>query len=182
MTTACPWFPRTVADSLKALLAVNDATNRFFVQSSYDFTMGARHTASLGLSTSKRSDATLRQLDVQNFALSLGLNTRFAIPLQTGLDISMNFNNLPSGAFQGTYHRLDYTSIGMQARYEVIDNVVSVLAAVTPTFGDFRRTVATVEGDWYVLRSMSLSLEMSYFGNQDAPNDSFVSLRYRYDL
>lgn len=177
-----PLVPTSGPDSLKALLAVNDATNRFFMQSSYDFTMGARHTASLGLSTSKRSDATLRQLDVQNFALSLGLNTRFAIPLQTGVDISMNFNNLPSGAFQGTYHRLDYTSIGMQARYEVIDNVVSVLAAVTPTFGDFRRTVATVEGDWYVLRSMSLSLEMSYFGNQDAPNDSFVSLRYRYDL
>jgi hypothetical protein len=110
------------------------------------------------------------------------LNTRFAIPLQTGLDISANFNNLPNGAFQGTYHRLDYTSIGMQARYEVIESVVSVLAAFTPTFGDFQRTVGTLEGDWFVMRSMSLSLEFSYFGNKGAPNDSFVSLRYRYDM
>jgi hypothetical protein len=177
-----PLNPTSGPDSIKAVIAVNDATNRFFVQSSYDFTMGARHTASLSLSTSNRDDATLRQLDVQNFSVSLGLNTRFAFPLQTGLDVSANFNNLPVGAFQGIYHRLDYTSIGMQARYEVIENVVSVLAAFTPTFGDFQRTVGTVEGNWYVMRSMTLSLEFSYFGNSGAPNDSFVSLRYRYDL
>ncbi len=163
--------------------AVNDVTNRFFVQSSYDFTMEARHTASLSLSTSSRDDATLRQLDVQNVAVSLGLTSRFApIPLQTGLDISANFNNLPSGAFQGVYHRLDYTSIGMQARYELIESVLSLLGAFTPTFGDFQRAVGTFEADWYVLRGMSLSLELSYFGNKDLPNDSFVSLRYRYDM
>jgi hypothetical protein len=177
-----PLVATSSSDSLKALLAVSDATNRFFVQSTYDFSMGARHTASLSLSTSNRSDATSRKLDVQNFALSLGLNTRFSIPLQTGLDVSMNFNKLPSGAFLGIYHRLDYTSVGMQARYEVVENVVSVLAALTPTFGDFRRTVGTLEGDWYVVRSMSLSLELSYFSNQNAPNDSYLSLRYRYDL
>jgi hypothetical protein len=169
-------------DSTKALYAVNDVTNRFFVQSNYDFTYGARHSASLSLSTSSRSDATLRKLDVQNFTLSLGLNSRFAIPLQTGLDISANFNSLPSGAFQGVYHRLDYTSIGMQARYELIESVLSVLGAFTPTLGDFRRAVGTVEADWYVMRTMSLILEISYFGNQDVPNDSYFSLRYRYDL
>lgn len=169
-------------DSLKALIAVHDATNRFFVQSSYDFTMGARHTASLSLSTSNRDDETLRQLDVQNFALSLGLNSHFAIPLQTSLDISANFNNLPNGAFLGTYHRLDYTSIGMQARYELIQSVLSLLGAFTPTFGDFERVVGTFEADWYALRSMTVSLELSYFGNKGLPNDSFVSLRCRYDL
>jgi hypothetical protein len=115
-------------------------------------------------------------------AFSLGLNSRFAIPLQTGLDISANFNNLPSGAFQGIYHRLDYTSIGMQARYELIESVLSLLGAFTPTLGDFRRAVGTFEADWYVTRTMSLTLEFSYFGNQDAPNDSFLSFRYRYDL
>jgi hypothetical protein len=177
-----PLTPGSGPDSAKALLAVNDATNRFFLQSTYDFSYGARHSASLSLSTSNRSDATLRKLDVQNFTLALGLNSQFAIPLQTGIDIAANFNNLPSGAFQGIYHRLDYTTIGMQARYELIQSVLSVLAAFTPTFGDFRRTVGTVEGDWYVTRAMSLILEISYFGNQDAPNDNFFSLRYRYDL
>lgn len=178
-----PLTPMSGPDSLKALIAVNDVTNRFFVQSSYDFTLGARHTASLSLSTSNRDDATLRQLDVQNFTMSLGLNTRFhPLPLQTGLDISANFNNLPSGAFQGTYHRLDYTSIGMQGRYELIESVLSLLGAFTPTFGDFQRTVGTFGADWYVVRGMSISLEISYFGNADLPNDSFVSLRYRYDL
>jgi hypothetical protein len=177
-----PLVPLTGPDSLKALIAVNDVTNRFFIQSAYDFTMGARHTASLSLSTSTRDDATLRKMDVQNFSFSLGLSTRFAIPLQTGIDISMNFNNLPSGAFLGTFHRLDYTTIGMQARYELIEGVLSVLGAFTPTFGDFRRTVGTFEADWYLVRAMSLSLEFSFFGNKDAPNDSFLSLRYRYDL
>lgn len=164
------------------LSAVSNVTNRFFLQSAYDFTYMARHTASLSISTSERKDATVRQLDVQNFTFSLGLNSRFAIPLQTGIDISTNFNELPSGAFQGVYHRLDYTSIGLQARYEVIESVLSLLGAFTPTLGDFSRTVGTFEADWYLKRMMSLSLQLSYFGNQDAPNDSFVSLRYRYDI
>ena len=164
------------------LSAVSNVTNRFFLQSTYDFTYMARHTASLSVSTSKRKDATVRQLDVQNFTFSLGLNSQFAIPLQTGIDISANFNELPTGAFQGVFHRLDYTSIGLQARYEIIESVLSLLGAFTPTLGDFRRTVGTFEANWYLMRMMSLSLQLSYFGNQDAPNDSFVSLRYRYDM
>lgn len=175
-------LPVSGLDSTKTMSAVNDVTNRFYVQSAYDFTLGARHTASLSMASSDRNDATLRRLDVRNLTFSLALNSRFDIPLQTGIDISANFNKLPSGAFRGTMHRLDYTSVGLQARYEVVKDAVSLLGAFSPTFGDFSRNVATVEADWYVMRAMSLVLQFSYFGNEAMPNDSYLSLRYRYDL
>jgi hypothetical protein len=175
-------LPVNSPDSGKTLSAVEDATNRIFLQSSYDFTLGARHTATLSLSSSNRDDATRRQLDVKNYSVSLGLATRFNIPLQTGIDFSANFNKLPLGAFLGKFHRLDYSSIGLQARYELVEGVFSLMGAFTPTFGDFTRNVGTLQADWYILRAMNLILEFSYFGNQDVANDSFLSFRYRYDL
>ena len=57
-----------------------------------------------------------------------------------------------------------------------------VQAAASPTFGDFGRTVYDLQTEWSIFGSMRLIGELSYFQNQGAPNENYVSVRYRYDL
>ncbi len=165
-----------------SLNAVSDVTNRVFVQSSYDFALGAVHTASLNLSSSDRDDASARALDVNNLMLGLSLATRYGIPLTTSLDASLNFNKLPAPFRSGPARRLDYTSLGAQARYEVVPAVVVLQAGASPTFGDFTRTVYDFQTEWSIFGSMRLTGEVSYFRNTGVPDENYISVRYRYDL
>jgi hypothetical protein len=172
-------LPTNGPDSLSA---VSDVTNRLFVQSSYDFTYGAMHTASINFSTSDRSDATARGLDVNALTLGLSLATRYGIPLTTSLDVALNFNKLPAQVHGGPLQRLDYSTIGVQARYELIPADLVLQGSVSPTFGDFKRTVFDLQTEWTIYRSMRLIGEFSYFKNDGVRDDNYLSLRYRYDL
>ncbi len=165
-----------------SLYAVDDATNQFFLQSSYDFILGANHTAAFSLSTSARNDHSLYQSNVKSTTIGLGLSTRYAIPLQTTLDLSFNLNELPAAA-RGTTTDLNYTTLVLRGRYAVLTDIFTVTAAISPSFGDFKRTVLDMGGEYYVLPTMSFSLSLAFFQNvSPVPNDSFVSLKYRYDL
>jgi hypothetical protein len=162
--------------------AIDDGTNRFFFQSTYDFDMSARHTASFNLSTSNRTDNSIRRYDVKNLTVSLGLSTRYAIPLQTSLDVSFNTNTLPSIATQDGSGRFDYTSISATARYALIENILSFSAAANPSFGDFQRTALDFTAEWVILPAMALDVQFSLYNNHNFSSDTIWSMRYRYDI
>jgi hypothetical protein len=165
-----------------SLYAVSDVTNQIFLQSSYDFTAGARHTAALSLSTSSRDDKSLYQSDVKSTTIGLGLSTRYAIPLQTTLDLSFNLNELP-GPTRGATTDLNYTTLVLRGRYAVLTDIFTVTAGINPSFGDFKRTVLDLGAEYYVLPTMSFSLSFAFFKNTSpVPDDNFISLKYRYDL
>jgi hypothetical protein len=140
------------------------------------------HTASINFSTSDRSDATARGLDVNALTLGLSIATRYRIPLTTSLDVALNFNKLPAQVHGGPLQRLDYSTIGVQARYELIPADLVLQGSVSPTFGDFKRTVFDLQTEWTIYRSMRLIGEFSYFKNDGVRDDNYLSLRYRYDL
>ncbi len=169
-------------DSVLAYTAVNDETNRFFIQSSYDFDYGARHTASINLSTSNRNDMSLQRFDVKNFTISAGLASRFGIPLQTNLDFAVNLNDLPVTGVPGSSQTLNYTTVSVNGKYGLVRDIFSLMLTVSPTFGDIRRTVLDTGAEWYVLPTLSIVFQFSYFRNEVAPHDNYVSLRSRYDL
>jgi len=167
---------------LDSLSAINDVTNRVFVQSSYGFMLWAKQTASLSFSTSKRTDNSLQRLDVSNSTFALGVETRYDIPLQTAVDFSVNLNTLPTGTGRGQSHDLNYSMLGLRGRYEIIAGLLALSAGVNPTFGDFKRTVIDLGGEYYVMPAMVISLQFSYFNNEGVPEDNYFSLRYRYDI
>jgi hypothetical protein len=138
---------------------VDEATNRFFAQSTYDVGTETKHTLSLSLSVSDRSDNSLRRQDVRNMTLATGIVSRFAFPLQTGADISVNLNRLPSGTGPGASTDFNYTTISVNGKYGVLNQTLQFTSAVSPTLGDF-----------------------TYFSNKDVPDDNIWSFRYRYDL
>ena len=164
-------------DSLSAIL---DETLRFYVQSSYDFFMGARHTGTLSLSTSKRDDHTIRKYDVQNFTGELGLTTQFAFPLQTIVSVAAYLNSIPTGT--GSSADLNYTSVSLMGRYAIIPDIFTLSGSFAPTFGDYRRTAADLGAEWVARQNMTILFQFAFYHNDDGTDDSIVSLRYRFHL
>ena len=162
--------------------AVDDRTLRLYLQSSYDFDFHARHTASFSVSTSNRNDRSVRQYDVKNVTLSLGVATRYTIPLQTSVDIGINLNTLPSTGSGTGSQKLDYTSLSMNARYSILGGALAFTSTFSPTFGDFRRTGLDLGTQWYPIPLLSLELQFSYFDNDGMSMDNIWSFRCRYDL
>lgn len=165
-----------------ALNAVDDGTLRFYFQSTHDFTYMAKHTASFSISTSTRDDRSMRQYDVENVTLSVGLLTLYTIPLQTSVDLGINLNTLPSATGPAQNGQLNYTSLSMSARYALLGGALSFMTSVSPTFGDFRRTGVDLGTQWYPIPLMSVELQFSYYNNDGLSTDNIWSLRYRYDL
>lgn len=162
--------------------SIDERTNRIFVQSSYQFIAGPEHNASIGFSTSDRKDDSPRRLDVKNTMLSLGVRTLFSMPLTTSIEYSLNLNNLPAGTVVPSTRKLDYSTIAIGARYEVIEEILAVQSSISPTFGDFDRTVFSAGSQWSPLPMMTFLVDVSFFRQPVGNNDSFLSLRYRYTL
>ncbi len=165
-----------------SLSAITDATLRFYVQSSYDFVLGAHHTATFNLSTSKRTDETVRKYDLANVTGEVGLTTQYAIPLQTILTVAVYLNTIPSGVTRGQSVDLNYTALSLMGRYTLIRDVLTLNGSIAPTFGNYRRIAADLGAEWFARRNMSFQLQGAYFHNDDDSNDSIVSLRYRFTI
>jgi hypothetical protein len=164
-----------------SLSAVDDITNRFYLQSTYDVNVILRHTLGVRLSSSVRDDQSVRRLDVKNFSGGVSVTTHYGIPLETTLDLGINLNTLPLGGTSATAS-LDYTSLAVQGRYELLRDIFSCTAQLSNTFGDLRRTVIDLGGEWYALTAFRLSLEFAHFTNSGNPSEGFVSLHGRYEL
>jgi hypothetical protein len=158
-----------------SLIAVDDVTDRLYLQTTYDFLYGARHTANLSVSYGNRSDRSLAQNDVRNASLELGLNTMYSIPLRTILGVGAYWNDFSTG-------RLNYTTLSLHGRYEIVRDIVTVLGTVGPTFGDYQRTVLDLGVEWYAMPRLVWNLQFSYFANETGPSDNFVSLRGRFSM
>jgi hypothetical protein len=164
-----------------SLASVNDATNRVYVQSAYGFEFGARHTAFLSLSSSIRQDNTVRGQTIKNHVASFGLASHYTIPLQTEVSASINLNTLPVTATNSS-HSFNYTALSLHAKYDILQEVLAVMATIGPTLGDFSRTVLDTGIEWHITPPMSFILQASYFKNSGHTDENFVSLRYRYDI
>jgi hypothetical protein len=169
----------TRADSL---LAVDDLTNRLFLQASYNFNYRARHTLALTLSTSQRDDRTVRKTDVTSSLVSLSINSLYTFPLQTTLEIAVNRNEFPASMPGEARVPLNYTSLRLTGRYVFLQDLLNATLTLGPTFGDLERTVLDARAEWFFRKEMSLALQYTYFRNRGVDDDSFLSLRYRYDI
>jgi hypothetical protein len=183
--SATAGFARFVNDNGLAAArpeAIDDNTNRFFLQSMYGFQWGGQHTASLSFSTADRQDLSSRHFDVKNTMIEGGLESRFAFPLETTVNLALNLNTLPPDSAGRPEKTINFTTVTFRGRYGIVPDMLYCQAAVSPIMGDFTRTVVTVGADWFFTQGMSFLFEFGYFTNERAPDENFVSLRYRYDI
>jgi hypothetical protein len=167
--------------SVDSLSAVDDRTSRFYFQSSYNFDWEAHHTAFLTVSSSVRTDNTVRAQNIKNRVIALGLGSRFELPLQTEISLAFNINRLPSTTADSS-RTFNYTMLAFHAKYGLLPNVLTIMATLGPTVGDFTRTVIDGGVEWQVTPPMSFALQVSYFNNPASQAESYVSLRYHYDF
>jgi hypothetical protein len=162
-----------------SLLSVNEEDYRFYIQCAYTADLGAKHTGSLNLSTSDRNDNSPRRFDVTNTTVDMRISTRYAIPLETGVALTLSLNTLP-GLTPGTTQESDYTTLLFSGRYRAIDERLTVEARLSPTFGDFERKVWEAMSSFAILSNMTLQMRFVYFDNSGNVNDSIWGLSYRF--
>jgi hypothetical protein len=177
---------QVIQDSTKLRNAIEDITNRFFIQFGYDFTMsGYRHNLSLGVSTSSRDDKTLQQLNTQSTMISFLLSTAWQQSLQTSLGITENLNKnpLPTGSFTpATLVDYNYTTLLLSARYSLMENKLHLGVMFGPTFGDYKRTLWNANADYLLVNGLILSTDLSVYQNPDLATDTIWSLMLKYNI
>jgi hypothetical protein len=160
--------------------SVDDNTLRFMVQLSRQVTLGARHFASVGFSTSRRNDNTALNLDSRNTSLSLSVITNYDIPLQTTASAMVFSNGIDMVG--GTASDLSYTILYFGGEYRLIGNALVINAAVSPTLGDIRRTLVDGGARYFFTKTLSLEGRLDLYFNDGADTDVIWSFVLRTDV
>ena len=158
-------------------LSVDDNTLRFIVQVSRPFTLGAKHFASAGFSTSRRDDNTALDADSRNQSFSLSLVTDYAMPLRTTASAMYYSNEIgPSG---GAVNRIGYTILFFGAEYRLMQDRLFLNAAASPTLGDITRTLLDAGARYAFAPTLSLEGRFDLYLNDGADSDVIWSLVLR---
>ncbi len=178
--------------------AINDKTDRYFVQSTYDFSLWGRQNLTLSVDNANKDDQTPKNQDVKSFNGFLLINTVYTFPLESTLGYAISTNSIPQIALDTTggvvtpktiFTSLNYQTITLNGRYRIIGDMLRISATFAPTFGDFKRTLYDVSLQWTITRNQNAVFEYQYIVNSPSTvqtlssgNDSFASLLYRVNF
>ncbi|MGA9406150.1 MAG: hypothetical protein WBW71_03350 [Bacteroidota bacterium] len=175
-----------------AAQAINDNTNRFFVQSTYDFSSNwGKHNATLSLDLSNKTDNTANKQDVKGFNAFLLVNTVHTFPLESSIGYTMSLNTIPKATVDSTggvfktaisSTSLNYSTISLNGRYKIYKDLLKLSATYAPTFGDFQRTLLEVGLLYAIANNQTASFQYQYIVNSGTENDSYVSLIYHINF
>ena len=178
----------TVINSGNGINTADEITNRIFVATNYDFTLGMRHSATATLSLANKKDNTFYKRNQDNISVSTSLTTTYKIPLQTTLSIIVS-HNATYAATQDTtkaylsntqQQTFNYQTISFGARYRLLQDRLNLLATVAPSFGDFKRFLIQAGADFQIKENHFLTGQLDFIQNPDNKNDVLASLVYRF--
>jgi len=160
--------------------SVDDRTLRFMIQLSRQVEFGARHFASITLSTSNRDDMTARGLDSRNLSLSFNAVTTYSVPLRT--TVSAMFFSTEIDGVSGTTSDVRYWILTLAAQYRLAEDRLLLNSTVSPTLGDIRRTLLNGGLRYFFLKNLSLEGGLNLYFNKDADTDVIWSFVLRSDI
>ncbi len=172
---------------LDSLYAVDNLTERYYIESGYSFNLLVRQNASVSFGISNRKDKILLGTDLNNFNVSFMLNSDFgAVPLRTTVGFNINGNkttlhDTTAATLAEQIQTFNYTFLTVGAQYRLFHDKLSIGANYTPTFGDFVRNTFGFVASYAVARSQSLNLNVNYFAVTGS-NDFVGSLIYAIDF
>jgi len=182
-------------NAVVASRAINDETNHFFVQSTYDFSYWGRHNATLSLDLSNKTDNTPNKQNVKGFNAFLLINTVHTFPLESSIGYNVSLNTIPAATAVTdstvvppttktviSSTSLNYSTITLNGRYKVYQDVLKLSGTIAPTFGDFKRTVLEIGLIYAIAHNQTASFDYQYIINSGVKNDSYVSLIYRINF
>lgn len=175
-----------------ALRALNDRTNRFFVQAAYDFEYWGRHNASVNLDISEKKDNTIKRQDVSTTNLMLLGSTVHTPKLESTVGLSFSTLGFPQRdtARNMVQTTLSYQTLSLTGRYKLYEETWRLTATIAPTFGDLARLLLDASLQYVISQHQSAVLQGQFIANSASTvpagvasrNDSFLSLLYRIDF
>ncbi|MFC2140083.1 hypothetical protein ACFLR4_05405 [Bacteroidota bacterium] len=171
-----------------SLYVIDDATNRFMAQLSYDIMAGVKHSASLSVITSSREDESYWNSDGSNTSLSLSVNsywdrdlTSFVSLVFYGSDISYFTTDSLTGLKLNdpVASEYNYTSLSLGGRYRLLDNKLEITASLSPSFGDFERQAFDFVGQYFVSEMFSVILQARLYRIPGQSTNSIIGLTSR---
>jgi hypothetical protein len=173
---------------IDSLGIANDVTNRFFLAANYDFQMVVRNSATASVSIANKKDNTFYKRNQDNINFSAMVSSFFTIPLQTTLGIIVSRTAAYSAmqdslrAYLSTTQKqtFSYQTLSLGARYRMMNDRISLLATVAPSFGDFKRLLFQAGAEYQVAENHYLVAQFDDINYSGRSNDVIVSLVYRF--
>ncbi len=180
--------------------AIDYATKRVFVQSSYGFSWIGRHSAMVSVDYSNADDRTSRDQDMTGFNGMLTMTSTHSSALESTLGFTASVTTLPvtyytteqSGG-QGSMQSpssMNYYTLTIGAGYRFFGERMKATASASPTFGDVERTQLEARLQFAVMPRHMLTAQYHYIVNSSLEptvlmphvNDSAFTIAYRMDL
>ena len=174
-----------------ALRAIDDNTDRYFLQSSYDFSYWGRHNISLNLDMSGKDDKTPKEQDVSTLNTVLLISTAHNLRLESSVGFSVSSITFPQTDSTGVVMQgsLGYQTLSLTGRYKLYQEVLRLTGTFAPTFGDLSRLLFETSLQYSITDHQLAVLQFQFIRNSSSAlaaltskNDSFVSLLYRIDF
>jgi hypothetical protein len=184
-------------DTLQQLYAADDQTNRISVQINDDFDLGARHSLSLGVNLSDKTDnlpGVLNRGAQKNNSYFGSLTTIFRFPLQTTLSFSTNLSQSAAlnSASLANIPLIEFklTTLSLNAQYRLLEDKLRLAGTFSSSSGDLKRTLLQGGADYAVTVNHSFSFQYDYIINSGTDpltlaaykNDNIMSLVYRFNF
>ena len=156
-----------------SLNTVDNATNRFFAQLSYDVAaFMIKHTAAVSFSTSSRDDKAYSNIDASNSSFSLSVNSFWTSNFTSSFGLVVYNSKIANTKF-------DYSSFSIGGRYKMLENKLELSANISPSFGDFERQTIEILGRYNVMQNLSFDVQLRYYKIPDVGNNSVVGIASR---
>lgn len=171
----------------QAVSTADEKTDRFFVALNYDFNFLERQSLSFSTAVANKTDNTFYKRNQKNTTITGSLTTRYRIPLQTTVGITMSKNSTflaqrdSARAYIPTTTEtpFNYQTVTLNARYRLFDNKLNLIATCAPSFGDFQRLLIQGGAEYEVRDNHYLTAECSFIRYTGRPTDVLAGIIYR---
>jgi hypothetical protein len=166
----------------------DEFTNRFFIALNYDFNMLVRQTVTATINVANKKDYTFFKRDQDNINFSALLSSFFTIPLQTTFGVIVS-RTAAYSALQDSVHAylpvaqkqvFQYQTLSLGARYRMMNDQLSLLMTIAPSFGDFKRLLLQAGAEYQVAENQYLVSQFDFIQNTGRTSDVIFSLLYRF--
>lgn len=162
-------------DPVNKNFVVDDITNRFILQLSYDFVAMVKHTSSLSFTTQNREDNSLSNTDATYNAAGFTLNSYWTSQISSLFQILYSSSEIATIPF-------DYVTLSLGGRYRLLENKLQLSATISPSFGDFKRQTFEFLADYNVIANLNLAFQARVFKIPGRDTNSIIGFVTRLNF
>lgn len=155
--------------------AIDDVTNRIFVQLSYDVFALVKHSTSFSFTTSSRDDNSQLNSDSKFTNVSLNVNSFWNRDLSSVLGLVYNTSEIVGYPF-------DYFSIYVGAKYLMLEDKLTLSGTISPSFGDFQRQSFEFVANYAIMQNFSVAFQTRIYRLPGKSTNSVIGFSTRYNI